>query len=67
MIRKSQQADTKQQVETKREPLRELTQAINNEAIKGSTGNINQIIEEEREKNRKLLSEIKAMRSHYNK
>jgi hypothetical protein len=46
--------------------LKELTQAFNNEAsIKGSTGNINKIIEEERDKNRKLLNDIKAMRQNH--
>ena len=44
----------------KREPLREITNVMKKEG-----GDINKVIEEEREKNRKLLTEIRAMRTHY--
>jgi hypothetical protein len=44
--------------------LKTLTLAYANESNQIPKESINQIIDEEREKNRKLLSEIKAIRQH---
>jgi hypothetical protein len=58
-------ASTPKQPSVKREPLKELTMAIANNSNSMQKETINKIIEEEREKNRKLLNDIKAIRNSF--